>query len=83
MYAFNGPAYFNWDLSATKLFHITERVSLSFRTDAFNVLNHPTFAPPVDSNGNSSMNINQQQFGQSVSTISTPRILQMSLTVKF
>jgi Carboxypeptidase regulatory-like domain/TonB dependent receptor len=83
LYAFNGPAYFNWDLSATKLFHITERVSLSFRTDAFNVLNHPTFAPPVDSNGNSSMNINQQQFGQSVSTISTPRILQMSLTVKF
>jgi hypothetical protein len=65
------------------LFHITEEVNLSFRTDAFNVLNHPTFAPPVDSNGNSSMNINQQQFGQSVSTISTPRILQMSLTVKF
>jgi hypothetical protein len=83
LYAFNGPTYFNWDLSATKLFHVTEKVSLSFRTDAFNVLNHPTFAPPVDTNGNASMDINSQQFGQSTATISNPRILQMSLTVKF
>ena len=83
LYAFNGPSYFNWDLSATKLFHVTERVSLSFRTDAFNVLNHPTFAPPVDTNGNASMDINSQQFGQSIATISNPRILQMSLTLKF
>jgi len=83
LYAFNGPSYFNWDLSATKLFHVTEKVSLSFRTDAFNVLNHPTFAPPVDANGNASMDINSQQFGQSIATISNPRILQMSLTVKF
>ncbi len=83
LYAFNGPSYFNWDLSATKLFHVTEKLSLSFRTDAFNVLNHPTFAPPVDSNGNASMNINDLQFGQSVSTISSPRRLQMSLTLKF
>ncbi len=83
LYAFNGPAYFDWDLSATKLFHVTERVSLSFRTDAFNVLNHPVFAPPTDANGNASMDINNQQFGQSTSTISNPRILQMSLTLKF
>jgi hypothetical protein len=46
-------------------------------------LNHPTFAPPVDTNGNASMDINSQQFGQSIATISNPRILQMSLTLKF
>jgi hypothetical protein len=41
------------------------------------------FAPPTDANGNASMDINNQQFGQSTSTISNPRILQMSLTLKF
>ena len=36
--AFNGPAYFDWDLSAAKDFSITERFKLTFRTEAFNVL---------------------------------------------
>jgi len=82
-YAFSGPSYFNWDFSAAKDFDITERVKLTFRTDAFNVLNHPTFQVPVDGNGMTTFNINNTNFGQSLSTISTPRILQMSLRLKF
>jgi len=81
--AFNGPAYFNWNLSATKKFELTERIRLSFRTEAFNVLNHPVFAPPVDANFTSVMNINDQTFGQSLRTVSQPRILQMSLRLQF
>jgi hypothetical protein len=81
--AFNGPSYFNWNLSATKAFALTERIKLSFRTEAFNVLNHPVFAPPTDSNFNSVMNINDQQFGQSLKTVSSPRVLQMSLRLQF
>jgi hypothetical protein len=83
LYAFTAPTYFDWDLSAAKNFHITERVRLTFRTEAFNVLNHPVFAPPFDTNGNAVLNINDRQFGQSKSTVSSPRILQMSLRLKF
>jgi len=74
--AFNGPAYFDWDLSARKDFAVTEKLKLTFRTEAFNVLNHPVFFM-------GDQNINSQQFGQSTSTVSQARILQMSLQLKF
>ena len=47
-YAFNAPAYFVWNMTASKDFDITERVKLNFRTDAFNLTNHPVFAAPLD-----------------------------------
>jgi hypothetical protein len=83
LYAFSGPAYFNWDIEAEKRFDLTEKFQLYFRTEAFNILNHPTFAPPFDSNGNYLMNINNRNFGQSTALISSPRRLQMSLRLKF
>jgi outer membrane receptor for ferrienterochelin and colicin len=42
----SGPAFFQWDMSLAKNFPITEAVKLQFRTDIFNILNHPNFAPP-------------------------------------
>ncbi len=83
LYGFSGPAYFDWDLAASKDFNLTERFKLTFRTEAFNVLNHPVFGPSTDAYGNTEMNINSTTFGQSTSTISSPRILQMSLRLKF
>jgi len=85
LYAFNGPVFFDWDLSAGKDFNLTEKVRLTFRTEAFNVLNHPVFSPPIDVNGfgNYDMNINSTTFGQSTFTASTPRRLQFSLLLKF
>lgn len=74
--AFSGPSYFDWDISASKDFNLTERFKLTFRTEAFNVFNHPVFFM-------GDQNINSTTFGQSTSTISTPRILQMSLRLKF
>jgi len=41
-----GPAYFQFDLSGMKNFAITERVTLQFRADIFNILNHPNFENP-------------------------------------
>jgi hypothetical protein len=82
--AFNGPVYFDWDLSAGKDFNLTEKLKLTFRTEAFNVLNHPTFAVPTDPLiGNYDMNINSTTFGQSTALASTPRRLQFSLLLKF
>ena len=76
LFAFNGPAYFDWDLSASKDFKISERFKLTFRTEAFNVTNHNVFAMP-------SQDINSPTFGQITGSVSTPRILQMSLRLKF
>jgi hypothetical protein len=41
---FYGPGYGTWDTSLFKNFSLTERVKMQFRTEVFNVLNHPQFA---------------------------------------
>lgn len=40
------PGFFQWDFSAMKNFHLTEKSQLQFRADVFNILNHPNFANP-------------------------------------
>ena len=44
--ALRGPAYFQFDLSGMKNFAITERVTMQFRADIFNIFNHPNFTSP-------------------------------------
>jgi len=44
--ALRGPAYFQLDLSGMKNFAITERITVQFRADIFNIFNHPNFANP-------------------------------------
>jgi hypothetical protein len=41
-----GPGYTNMDASLSRNFHVWERVNLTIRADAFNVMNHPHFANP-------------------------------------
>ena len=43
---YRGPYQQNWDFSLIKNFKITERQSLRFTTDFFNVWNHANFANP-------------------------------------
>jgi hypothetical protein len=74
--AFTGPTYFDWDMSIGKSTSISEKLALIFRAEAFNILNHPVFYM-------GDQNINNQNFGQSTSTVSQPRILQLSLRLKF
>lgn len=74
--AFNGPAFFDEDLSVIKSIKITERTRIEVRADAFNVLNHPVFFVP-------SQNVNSTRFGVINSTASTPRILQIGAKFAF
>jgi hypothetical protein len=44
--ALRGPGFFQWDFSGMKNFAVTEKVTVQFRADLFNLLNHPNFANP-------------------------------------
>src|SRR5262249_19395533 len=43
-----GPNFRNLDFSILKNTHVSERVSIQFRTEFFNIANHPNFGPPVN-----------------------------------
>ena len=43
----HGPGYFNLDASVFRIFRITERFRLQFRTEAFGATNTPHFANPA------------------------------------
>jgi Carboxypeptidase regulatory-like domain len=73
-----GPGEDNWDVTAMKDIHFTEREYLEIRGDAFNVFNHPWFGQP-------NTDIQSSQVGVISSTaISTnSRELQGSLKLFF
>ena len=87
--AFRGPHQQNWDFSLMKSFPLTERFSLRFSTDFFNIWNHANFANPAindvetiarDNSGNPT---NAGPFGKIFSTTGTPRLIQFSLRLGF
>ena len=41
-----GPGFWNYDFSATKNFQLREKLQLQFRSEFFNIFNHPNFALP-------------------------------------
>ena len=41
-----GPNQDRWDLSMIKSFRVTERVTMQFRAETFNAMNHPNLADP-------------------------------------
>ena len=80
-----GPHLTNLDLALAKTTAITERISLEFRVEYFNVLNHPEFAQPTFLDN--ATNINSPEFGQ-ITTTGTfrgaaPRIGQLAARITF
>lgn len=73
---FNGPMYFDQDISIIKGIQIRESMKLELRGDAFEVWNHPTFFV-----GN--QNINSSAFGQVGSTSNSARSLQVGARLVF
>ena len=80
---FNGPWAFNFDASLLKTFRITERQTLQFRADAFNLPNHATFYPGNETNDATPFNINSTTFGKITSSFFAPRVMQFGLYYRF
>jgi len=75
---YRGPFQQNWDFSLIKNIRLTERQSLRFTADFFNIWNHANFANPVSTDVESPGN-----FGVITSTRGVPRLIQFSLRYAF
>jgi hypothetical protein len=66
----------NFDFAVFKRTNITERLGVEFRTEFFNLFNHPQFGPP---NGTQT----SATFGQITNTVNLPRLIQFGLKIAF
>jgi hypothetical protein len=69
---------------------VTDKLNLKFRTDAFNALNHASFAVPGGTNFTPNnpgiapaVDITSGVFGQITATASNARVLQFALRMEF
>jgi hypothetical protein len=75
-----GPGQFNFDATiqkTTKVGGIREDSTLVFRTEFFNVFNHPQFNNPAV------VDVSKSTFGQITSTSVNPRLIQFALKYVF
>jgi hypothetical protein len=72
-----GPGFWNTDFALVKSFPIAEPARLEFRAELFNLFNHPNFANPGSNVGSPG------SFGIISSTVSSPRIAQFALKLRF
>ena len=79
---FRGPRQQNWDFSLIKNFKLTEKNSLRFTTDFFNIWNHANFGNPTV-NDAETIPLSNSPFGKIISTVGTPRLIQFSLRYAF
>jgi len=82
---FRGPGQQNWDFSLIKNFKITERQSLRFTTDFFNMWNHANFGNPAvtDVETINLQNPQNSPFGKITGVVGAPRLIQFSLRYAF
>lgn len=71
-----GPGFANVDFGVHKKFRVTENSSLQLQANAFNLFNHPNFGLPV-------RNLSSSQVGRSISTVGTPRVIQLAIRFDF
>jgi hypothetical protein len=71
-----GDHLINSDVSLVKTLQIHESLALQFRAECFNMVNHPQFAAPNTSFGTA-------QFGQVSAQQNLPRLVQLSLRLRF
>ncbi len=72
------PRQQQWEFSLAKTIPLREKYSLLFRSEFFNLFNHPNFGLP-----GSSFSPTSQTFGVFQGTTGNPRIIQFALQFKF
>ena len=72
---YRGPGFAQTDLSLSKTFKATERLSIRIQADAFNAFNRVNLVDPV-------MDLASINFGKSTST-NTPRLYQLGAKIQF
>jgi hypothetical protein len=89
-----GPRQVNLDFSLTKLFHVSEEQTFEFRTELFNLFNHPNFANPISNlnavfasggriDSTTGQVLNAGNLGRIISTSNSSRIIQFALKFNF
>jgi Carboxypeptidase regulatory-like domain len=73
--AVTGPPFKNLDIVLSRVFKVTERFSIQFRAESFNVFNHPNFDLPAQ-------NFGVPGFG-SITVAEAPRQIQFGAKVRF
>jgi hypothetical protein len=72
-----GPGAVNFDTSFFKDFKMTERQTIQFRAEFFNIFNHPQFSNP-----SAALN-NLPFFGQTIGTVNTVEGFNTSRQIQF
>jgi hypothetical protein len=72
-----GPGQVNFDVSLIKDTHLTERQTLQFRAEFFNIANHPVFGNPGVAKNSTNL------FGVINTTVGNPRLIQFALKYSF
>jgi len=80
-----GPGLFDMDFSIFKNLRLTERITTQFRVEMFNVLNHPSFLPPLNHEAvlNGATGSVPNGAGLVDTTADDPRQIQFGLKVNF
>jgi len=77
--AARGPGNDNWDMALdkeTRVGGLRESATLDFRTEFFNVWNHPEYSPPATT-------VSAATYGQITSSIGSPRLIQFAVKYLF
>jgi outer membrane receptor protein involved in Fe transport len=93
--AIRGLAFWQMDLALLRNFRLKDRLTLQFRSEFFNIFNHPNFGPPVRDLGDPNFGIPINTFAQSLGSggadegfnplyqLGGPRSVQFALKVQF
>jgi len=93
--ALRGFPVWQLDLAVRRQFNLTDRIYAQFRSEFFNILNHPNFADPINTLASTTFGVSTTMFGRSLGTsglqggfnplyqIGGPRSIQLSLKLGF
>jgi Carboxypeptidase regulatory-like domain/TonB dependent receptor len=80
---FHGPRGFYSDVSIVKKFKVYERVSAQFRTDFFNIFNHPVYAFSANNGGNTCVDCGGGNNGKITNIEDGTSMRQIQFAIRF